>query len=384
MRLLPGLLLLSCCLGAVGALAAQRAVPVPTPPPPRPMPPPLIPTVPPPVDHPGYLGQPGITGQPQPDPAAPVPGAAPGGGKGPAGPKGGPAGPKGPGAKGAGAKGAGPKEPGTPEELAEHRAAAFLNTPLAGSALHNALTRADKELRWETDLEAAIARATASNRPLLWLQAQRDDKGALPAALPALRAFAFADPMVIELLQQRFVLFWHPATTPRAIDRSAGRQWPTSVVGLPNGHGSRHVQLLVLAPDRTVLHALPGFWHPDDLRTELHFALQVHELWRDRSRPAAAREHLLQAMRRVLLASWSLDYRARCQPDEEDRAAEVTRSRTGSRDTIVRDGKGDWVLDEDKRPVLKPVGQVVHERLQRQGLLPLERFDLDGLIDYGR
>jgi hypothetical protein len=129
------------CVLTTGLLSGQGFGRMPTPE--RPMPPPALPLVPPPVDHPAYLGQPGMNkAERAPQPASPMPGDGP----------------------------AGPTAAEEPDP-AEVRARAFLEKRVAGRDLKKSIDRVLKELHWYEKLDEAKAAAAASERPLLWIQA---------------------------------------------------------------------------------------------------------------------------------------------------------------------------------------------------------------------
>jgi hypothetical protein len=129
-----------CALAAVAAAQGLPRMPAPTP---HPMPPPALPLVPPPVDHPAYLGQPGLN---KAEPAVPMP-ASPL-------PDGGPAGP-----------GSDAPDP------AEVRAREFLAKRIEGRDLKKSVDRVLKEVHWYEKLDEARAEAAAQGLPLLWIQA---------------------------------------------------------------------------------------------------------------------------------------------------------------------------------------------------------------------
>jgi hypothetical protein len=109
---------------------------------PAPSPPPLLPLIPPPVDHPAYLGQPAMNPA-QPAPATPAAGAMPA-----------------------------PDEP----DPAVVRAREFLSKRVKGKDLKRAVERVRK-LRWLEHLYDAKAASAASGKPILWIQSLGDIDG---------------------------------------------------------------------------------------------------------------------------------------------------------------------------------------------------------------
>lgn len=121
-------------------------------------PPPGIPIVPPPVDHPAYLGQPlmplssgqGTVGDPTPGDRS---GGDSGGSSGSSGPRAG-----------------GPAKRVPEPTPAEQRAKEFLEQRIEGRDLKKAVA-AVKALKWFEDLPSALAQSAATGKPVLLLQA---------------------------------------------------------------------------------------------------------------------------------------------------------------------------------------------------------------------
>ena len=66
---------------------------------------------------------------------------------------------------------------------------------------------------------------------------------------------------VFSKLQSDFVVGWRNIIAADSVGESFGYTCDQPAVGTTNGAGPHNVQLFVLSPDLTVLHALPGFWH---------------------------------------------------------------------------------------------------------------------------
>src|SRR5688500_13686309 len=93
----------------------------------------------------------------------------------------------------------------------------------------------------------------------------------------------------MDLLRERFVVGARNIERDGHVGTSHGYSCDQAAVGTTNGAGGRNVQLLFLASDETVVHALPGFWHAQDLLPELRLALELHQLYRDDSIAPATR-----------------------------------------------------------------------------------------------
>ena len=71
---------------------------------------------------------------------------------------------------------------------------------------------------------------------------------------------------VYPMLKSDFVLGWKNIIREDYVGRSHGYTSRQTSVGTTNGAGPHNVQIFVLSPELVVLHALPGFWHPEPRR----------------------------------------------------------------------------------------------------------------------
>lgn len=180
------------------------------------------------------------------------------------------------------------------------------------------------------------------------------------------------DERILTLLRERFVLGARNIERDGHVGSSHGYRCNQSAVGTTNGAGGRNVQLLVLACDGTVVHALPGFWHPPELAEELRLALELHALHHDDGRTPAQKQAMWSALHRAA---------ARSEPTPRDRwqtfdeAAELWRASQEPRDSV---------LTIAGKPRLKSIRRLLHERLQAQPFAALADFDVAAFVDYGR
>lgn len=184
------------------------------------------------------------------------------------------------------------------------------------------------------------------------------------------------DPTVFEMLADDFVVGWKNIEREEWCGTSAGYAPTQSAVGTTNGAGAHNVQIFVLAPDRTVLHVLPGFWHPEDFARELRFALALDRLWEDDSKSLAEKRRMYQLMHRAEVALASDETIARSDWQPFDRQAEIARLRGEDRDTVAD--------VEGKHVELEPLNVLVHERMALRPFVPFDRFDTAAFVDYGR
>ncbi len=184
------------------------------------------------------------------------------------------------------------------------------------------------------------------------------------------------DEDVFELLRDHFVLGARNIEKEEHVGLSHGYKSSQSAVGTTNGAGGRNVQLLVLAADGTVLHALPGYWHPEDLQRELQFALRLHLLNDRQDLSKAQKGRMLATMHRAFLRNLPKETIARSRWQNFDEHAERMRLGDGRRDTF------DYAYGG--KATIKPTCQVVHERLMARPFQKLADFDMESFVDYGR
>jgi hypothetical protein len=194
--------------------------------------------------------------------------------------------------------------------------------------------------------------------------------------MQSLRGVTLPDEAVMQMLRERFVLAHRNIERDLHVGMSHGYSKKQSAVGTTNGAGGRNVQMLVLTPDEIVLHALPGFWHAEDLLPELRLALEVHRLHTDEGLDAGRRLSLFRSLHRAHLATHGAGAELRGDWQSFDRSHEAWRASHEQRDTVASalDGKIE----------LKTIPQLVHDRLLARPFRPLAQFDLEGFVDYGR
>ena len=188
---------------------------------------------------------------------------------------------------------------------------------------------------------------------------------------------------VYSQLQSDFVVGWKNIKNKSYVGRSHGYTPRQCSLGTTNGAGGKNLQIFVLSPDLTVLHALPGFWHPEDLARELRFARSLLRLWQDENRTRAQKN----SMHRLLQLA-----EARYQPEATsarsgwqsfDQRNEPSRLRRGSRDTFRTTKDGYLLADRKGQLLMKPTNVLVHERMARRPFVRFEDFDVAEFADYG-
>jgi hypothetical protein len=178
------------------------------------------------------------------------------------------------------------------------------------------------------------------------------------------------------MLAGQFVLAARNIQRDPHVGMSHGYRCDQSAVGTTNGAGGRNVQLLVLAADDTVVHALPGFWHAADLLPELRLGLELFRLYVDDDRPPAARDAMFAALHRSHVRRHGEAAAARGAWQSFDAWHERQRADFAARDTSVPAPGG--------MPALKDIPTLVHDRMLARPFRRLADFDLEAFVDYGR
>ena len=181
---------------------------------------------------------------------------------------------------------------------------------------------------------------------------------------------------VIQFLEGRFVLCHRNIEADKHVGLSHGYKPTQSAVGTTNGAGPRNVQFLVLAHDETVLHAVPGFWHPEDLIKELTLGLEVARLYGTERISGGKKEAMFRMLHQSFLRRHGPEMAARSEWQGFDRWHEEQRKEAEPRDTFA------LTLGGDQR--LKSVPRVIHDRMAARPFMKLRDFDLERFVDYGR
>jgi len=192
------------------------------------------------------------------------------------------------------------------------------------------------------------------------------------------------DEEVMELLSERFVIGWQNIERQSHVGVSRGYKCDQTAVGTTNGAGGRNVQIVVMAPDETVVHVLPGFWNAEDLLPELRLALDLHDLYRSEEHTPAQKSVMFSTLHKSFLRNLSTEAISRSRWQDFDQWEESNRGKTEVRDTFVLDDRGQPMFGANGRAELKPVVQVVHERLMQRQWKKLADFGMESFVDYGR
>jgi hypothetical protein len=149
---------------------------------------------------------------------------------------------------------------------------------------------------------------------------------------------------VITFLDSRFILVHRNIQKDLHVGMSHGYTPSQSAVGTTNGAGPRNVQFLILAADETVLHALPGFWHAEDLIPELQLAFEINRLYLDEAKSESQKEQMYAMLHQAHMRRHGADANRRGQWQNFDRTYENSRVQREQRDTFRIDAAGQMTL----------------------------------------
>lgn len=181
---------------------------------------------------------------------------------------------------------------------------------------------------------------------------------------------------VIDFIGSRFILAHKNIEKAKHVGMSQGYSKSQSAVGTTNGAGPRNVQFLILAADETVLHALPGFWHPEDLIPELQLAFEINRLYLDEQKSSNQKAKMYEMLHNSHMRRHGAEAVRRGQWQGFDRHFEAQRVQREERDTFRTLANGELQL--------KSVPEVIHDRMLTRRFKKLDDFDLETFVDYGR
>jgi hypothetical protein len=155
-----------------------------------------------------------------------------------------------------------------------------------------------------------------------------------------------------------------------------------NAIDTTNGAGGHNIQLFVMTPDGVVLHALAGYWNPQDLAAELQLALKINDLYNNKSLVPNERVARFKALEIEHIRSHSPETVARSELQGFDMQHEFNR-RGGS--DFVKDRSyvqgGHW--GPDAHLAFRTTDEVMHKRMAERPFLTYGAFDVAKFCDYG-
>ncbi|HEY9870043.1 MAG TPA: hypothetical protein V6D08_12830 [Candidatus Obscuribacterales bacterium] len=201
-----------------------------------------------------------------------------------------------------------------------------------------------------------------------------------------MRAVSLSQEPAFSALQSDFVCGVKDISRERYAGVSRKHDKDGQAIKTTNGAGPHNLQLFMLAPDGTVLHCLPGYWHPADLVREMELAYQLYDVWTDPSLSRPQKDELFRQMHTAHVRQHPRDmvFRSRMQGFDQQFEA---KHRLYTSDTI-RDPEYVQVVLQSTGKVppqgFKTTDEIVHQRMALRPFLPYQDFDVARYTDYGR
>ena len=254
--------------------------------------------------------------------------------------------------------------------------------PLAQATCKERVEILTSELVWYKSLARARSEAERSGKPIFWVHMLGQIDGNTCGAASALRAVSLAKDPVYSILKDDFVVGY------KNIDGKnfAGiphQHGPDENVGdTTNGAGAHNLQLLVLAPDGTVLTCLPGYWSGPDLAFELAFAKDLYKLWKDADLTVDEKRARYSSLHLAHISTHSQAMKNRSHLSEADLQFEgrnLENSDFFYQQRAVNPSTGKTPLRN-----VKTIDIIMHERLGGQPFALYQDFDAAAFADFGR
>jgi hypothetical protein len=190
---------------------------------------------------------------------------------------------------------------------------------------------------------------------------------------------------VFSLLRDEFVCGYRDITGEDYAGVSGEHATTGNAIQTTNGAGPHNLQLFMLAPDGTVLHCLPGYWHPQDLAHEMELAYKLKQVWEDPKLSRGQKNEMFRQMQIGHLQEHSMQMVMRSKMQSFDQKYEA-KNRLHTSDTIKNPSM--LVNYSKEMPVpqqaFKTTDQIMHERMARRPFLAFNHFDVAAFSDYGR
>ncbi|RTZ93201.1 MAG: hypothetical protein DSY81_10725 [Bacillota bacterium] len=179
-----------------------------------------------------------------------------------------------------------------------------------------------------------------------------------------------SEPKLLAVLEKQFVCGWRNIQGKEAYaGKSHDHPVASTALQTSNGSGGRNVQMLFIAPSGMVLHCLPGYWDPDGMMHEIEFILELAKL-------EASDLPLLEKRDQFQLShlNHAANHSEQMVADSYLQGFDKMREEKQEGSDFRRKTDGD---------VRRTVDQVMHERMARRPFIPIERFDIGTVVDYG-
>jgi len=185
------------------------------------------------------------------------------------------------------------------------------------------------------------------------------------------------------MLKDQFVCGYKDISRARYAGASGKHMPDGNAVDTTNGAGPHNIQMFVLSPDGVVLTCLPGYWHSQDLVTELKFAQKLNEVWQDNTLSREQKDQMFREMHLAHIAEHSKAMHNRSRMQGFDAQYEVQK-RYFQTDTIANRNLIEPGLKKIPPAAMKTTDQIMHERMAMRPFVPYNNFDVAAFADYGK
>jgi hypothetical protein len=189
------------------------------------------------------------------------------------------------------------------------------------------------------------------------------------------------------LLKNYFVCGYRDITNEPYAGVSGRHEADGNAVDTTNGAGPHNLQLFFLSADGTVLSVLPGYWHSQDLATEMNLAAKLNKVWLDPQLSRTQKDQLFSQMQLDHVSQHSPQMKRRSRMQGFDMQYEA-KNRLNTSDTIAN-RQAVYASEQAgmKMPppqAFKTTDEIMHERMARHPFEQYAQFDVAAYADYGK
>lgn len=194
---------------------------------------------------------------------------------------------------------------------------------------------------------------------------------------------------ITSILKDEFVCGTKDITGLPYAGRSGMHAIDGQAINTTNGAGPHNIQMFVMAPDGTVLHCLPGFWNPEDLATELDFAMQLYGVYQNprlsqlqknqyfsQMQLNHIQQHSPKMVRRSRMQGFDQKYEAKNRLHQSDTIKDANLAAAVASKTMMNPMQA--------KEAFKTTDEIMHERMAQRPFVKYENFDVAAYSDYGR
>lgn len=164
---------------------------------------------------------------------------------------------------------------------------------------------------------------------------------------------------------------------------ASGKHKPDeNAVDTTNGAGPHNIQMFVMTPDGVVLHCLPGYWHSEDLASELKFAEQINQVWVNPNLTRQQKDLAFSQMQLQEISAEPKGMSGRSHMQGFDLMEEAKKRPHGG--FFYNPSLVDQTTGKTPPKNVKTVDIVMHERMAQRPFLTYKEFDVPQFAMYGK